>query len=388
MNQPQQLAAVHIGFFEHYLDSEDLYWSYESYRIFGQIPSVKLLSLDELISFIHPKEQKQYIFMMGEIYLKQMPFEFSTLVVTASGGLKKVMRKGAFYKDDNGLVNRVHGSIHDLTHELDEEELTAVLKEDTKNPLDPGRSVLAEITVVTNQLRLEEENLQLQKDKLGLENQRIQMNDQEEHKIFQMILIAQEKERKRIAESLHNGLGQMLYAVKLSLDSLNLHAEHFDLERLNEVKVATNKLLSEAISESRRLSHELTPTILEDFGLKEAISEICQQFGSKIQFKVEYLGIYIRLPEHIEIAIYRIVQELVLNLVKHSKATKATVRIQKIKKDVILVIRDNGKGFSLKKINNGIGLRTILNKVKLLHGSFNLDCGAKDICEITIVVPL
>jgi signal transduction histidine kinase len=388
MKQPSHLITAPTGYFEHYLLSEDLYWSYDAYVIFGQIPSVKLLPLKELISFIHPDEQEQYIFMIGEIYLRQMPFEFSTLVVAASGGLKKVMRKGAFYKDRNGLVNRVHGSIHDLTHELSEGETDAVLQVSTNSTFNYKRSVLAEIKAATNQLRLEEESVQLQKERLELEYQQIKKGDQEEHKVFQMILIAQEKERKRIAESLHNGLGQMLYAVKLSLDSLNLQAEHFNLERLNEVKVATNKLLGQAISESRRLSHELTPTILEDFGLKEAVSEICQQFGSKIQFKVEFLGIYVRLQEHIEIAVYRIVQELVLNLVKHSKATQATVRIQKIKKNVILVVRDNGKGFSLKKMNNGIGLRTILNKVKLLYGNFNLDCGNQDFCEITIVIPV
>jgi signal transduction histidine kinase len=248
--------------------------------------------------------------------------------------------------------------------------------------------ILATSSDISEKKASESNIVNLQQEKSDIEDRYDELTAKGDQKIFQTMLITQEKERKRIGESLHNGLGQMLYGVKLSLEKLNFNTVPLDLEQLKEDKLNTDRLLVETIRESRRLSHELMPTILEDFGLKDAVQDICRQFSGSLKIKFEVMGVYGRLNEHIEIAVFRIIQELLLNVVKHSKATEAKVKIQKIKKDLVISVKDNGIGFDTKKINAGMGLKTIKNKVKMLNGNFSLSSASNKPCKIDILIPL
>ncbi len=221
------------------------------------------------------------------------------------------------------------------------------------------------------------------------EAEKLDMLVSQNQKIFWATMDAQEIERKRIAENLHNGLGQLLYGIKLSLEQLDLNAIPINLPAFKSIKQDTNQLLTEAIAESRRLSHELTPTILEDFGLKEALSDVCDQLGHSNSLKIDcrFNGFFQRLSKPIETAIYRTVQELLMNVVKHAGASKAIVEVEVTVKAVNIMVCDNGKGFSKTYKNNGIGLKTIRNKVKLLGGKFTLTSGNGQDTVISIRIP-
>lgn len=216
---------------------------------------------------------------------------------------------------------------------------------------------------MTEQKQAEERNREFDKRQKELE-------EWQKQQIFRTILDTQEEERKRIAENLHNSLGQILYGTKLSLSQvLKADLNENDKESLKNV----DKLLNDAITESRRLSHELMPVILEDFGLKTAIEDICRQFSGNINFKCRFSGLNKRLDRYIEIAIYRIVQEIMMNIVKHSGATEALVALELKKAHILVLIQDNGVGFDLqRKKRDGIGLKTIRNKVSLLNGNINI----------------
>ena len=189
-----------------------------------------------------------------------------------------------------------------------------------------------------------------------------------QQQLLEVTINTQENERSRIAEDLHNSLGQLLYGVKLSLDRVE-----FENQDENASAIETSKnILSECIRESRRISYDLMPKVLEDFGLIEAIQEISRQLSGKIAFGYRFTGLRSRLPQYLEIAIYRIVQELTINIVKHANATKAGITLGIKKNDIKIRVEDNGTGFNvLEGREPGIGMRAIKNKLNLLKG--NLD---------------
>ena len=113
--------------------------------------------------------------------------------------------------------------------------------------------------------------------------------------------------------------------------------------------------------------------ILEYFGLKEAIRDICHHIDGTINLNCQFSGLQDRLPKYVEIAIYRIIQELTTNIVKHAHASKATLRVGVSKSDVRIRIEDNGRGFNISKANDGsIGIRSIKSKIYLLKGKFEI----------------
>src|SRR5690606_11485262 len=123
---------------------------------------------------------------------------------------------------------------------------------------------------------------------------------------------------------------------------------------------------------SRRISHELMPSILEDFGLKASIKDICSQLKGKTRFNCTFSGLDTPLDKYIQLATYRIVQELALNIMKHAEATIAHVDVSVVEDRMYIMAKDNGKGFSNKPGQKGIGLKTIESKVKLLNGKLKI----------------
>jgi two-component system sensor histidine kinase UhpB len=208
----------------------------------------------------------------------------------------------------------------------------------------------------------------------------------EEKERLNVILKTQEQERKRIAESLHNGIGQTLYAAKLKLD-----------QYLNEVNSSSKieelrNLLMDAINDVKVISFELIPVILEDFGLETVLIEMCRKFSreDEINFFCNVYGYESRLDITTEIAIYRIIQELVNNIIKHSKASEGKIFLT-ITDNIIIRVDDNGKGFSgIEALNQaeGMGLKNIRNRVKLLDGTIDFTPGASKGTSVIINLPL
>jgi signal transduction histidine kinase len=182
------------------------------------------------------------------------------------------------------------------------------------------------------------------------------------------VLEAQETERGRMAESLHNGLGQILYAAKLQLNQLLAGPAPTALARADQ-------LLANAIRQTRTLSHELVPTVLNEFGLAAALLDVCRGLRSpqlRFECTVE-LDEAQPLPQPLQLAVYRMAQELAQNVVKHAHATQASLALETVPGFVLLRAEDNGVGFvPMPPAGSGIGLRTIRNRVALLGGTVDL----------------
>jgi signal transduction histidine kinase len=200
------------------------------------------------------------------------------------------------------------------------------------------------------------------------------------------VIIATEEERKRIAKDLHDGIGQQLGGLKLAWQKLlEKESNATEKEKLRDL----SKILDETAQEVRVISHQMMPRVLSEFGLVPAIDDMLKKSLSNTEIKYEYIhdGMDLRLPETIEISLYRICQELINNIIKHSGADVVSVQLMKSKSFIILVVEDNGKGFQTGKPVEGIGLQNISNRVNIVNGSVNFERGEKKGTSATIHIP-
>jgi chemotaxis methyl-accepting protein methylase/signal transduction histidine kinase len=216
-----------------------------------------------------------------------------------------------------------------------------------------------------------------------------QMEAEQQLEIFRVTLLTQEEERRRISESLHNGLAQLLFGIKISMNALSAELAVSDRVTYNSSKKYTEKLLTNAISESRRISHELMPVLLDEFGLKVAVSDIADQVKGEINFSCSIVLGGIVLDKYFELAVYRIIQELVVNVVKHAEATAGKIEVSVKGQQIMIRVTDNGKGLTEDKATTaGIGLTSILNKATALNGKVELTSspGKGTVVEVWLVI--
>lgn len=193
---------------------------------------------------------------------------------------------------------------------------------------------------------------------------------------LESLLDGQEKERKRIAEELHDGLNGDLSAIKYRLSGLEdtgLQSE--DRENLEK----TIEMIDNACTQVRRISHNLMPSSILDFGLVETANQYCSKINSShpLSLDFQYFGNPLVLPKKAETVIYRIIQELLNNIIKHSKATTALVQLNFHENDLFVTVEDNGVGFDLKTAKNGLGLKNIQSRIQFLKADLNIDSNEK-----------
>jgi signal transduction histidine kinase len=212
-------------------------------------------------------------------------------------------------------------------------------------------------------------------------------HDITELEVFKASIRTQEEERRRMADDLRNGIGQVLYAAKINLKHLESKRAMNDPAGFERAKQLTDKILTDAIKEVRRLSHHMTPAILEDFGLEETIIELCKQFNPDVNVSCKVTGLTSRLDLDLEVSIYRMVQELLLNVVNHAQASEAIIEVKQEGVELFILVQDNGIGYDSSQGRNfGLGLSALMNKVRLLNGTINIEADAGT--KVSIKLPL
>jgi signal transduction histidine kinase len=210
----------------------------------------------------------------------------------------------------------------------------------------------------------------------------------QQQQLAQAVLAAEEGEKRRIAESLHNGLAQLLYAAKLSLEKLEGEQYKKSPKAFAQAQLKVANLLASAIAQTRTLAHELVPRTLEDFGLEAAVQDICSDYSSApLRLTCHLAGLPAGLPSHLALAVYRMAQELANNIVKHAHATHATLSITANDQALELRAEDNGVGFAVEPQSKGLGWQALQDRVRLLNGTLQLDTQPGRTC-VTISLPL
>jgi signal transduction histidine kinase len=187
----------------------------------------------------------------------------------------------------------------------------------------------------------------------------------------QSILDGEEKERSRIAKDLHDGIVQDLTAIKLHLNA-----------GVNNENVVDKKIVLDAVDsidkaskEVRNISYQMMPTTLIQLGFIPAIEDLLKRVltPSNIQYDFEQIGVLERLPDNIEVSIFRITQELLNNVLKHSEADFVSLLITLKANVVTMIFEDNGKGFDATTVKKGIGFSSLSSRVGLLNGDIKYE---------------
>jgi len=197
------------------------------------------------------------------------------------------------------------------------------------------------------------------------------LHDEKQIDLLNAVFETQESERKRLAEDLHDSVGQVLSAIKLNLHRLDKNCVSDSTQPL---LVDTRKLTDECIQEIRNIIHNVLPPVLTDYGLLEALEGLCIKIEQTTNVKVELkknMG-KIRVQPEIELAFYRIAQELFSNAIKHSGATAIHVTLTKETEWLVMEFKDNGKGFNIKQVKHGFGLKNLESRVQLINGEINI----------------
>lgn len=199
------------------------------------------------------------------------------------------------------------------------------------------------------------------------------------------MLEGEEKERTRIAGDLHDSLGGLLAAAKAHFNALPTSAEN------QELSSKTNRLLDDAAVEVRRISHNMMPRALAVSGLNGALEDLVQHLEKQgLACTLETIGLDAPIEPGAALMVYRIIQELSNNVVKHAAATQLLLQIIRSDQQLTIILEDNGKGFDLEqaRLKKGLGLASIESRVQFLQGNINWDSEPGAGTTVSIEVPV
>jgi signal transduction histidine kinase len=233
--------------------------------------------------------------------------------------------------------------------------------------------------------------MEKKQDELKATNQRLNRQISERKKrvnaLSQRLLEAQEKERRLIGHALHDQIGGTLAMLLLTVkQAKSKHAER-DKDVLEEIE----KIINEANQEVRALSHSLRPSILDDYGLIDALAWYIERYEERTGIKVSFNhdDIDALLSPNIKTVIYRIVQEAMTNTLKHAKAKTIAITISVRNNELTLIIEDSGSGIDPERVTvDGIGIIGMQDFCELVGGNFVIDSSPEIGTRITCKCPL
>jgi signal transduction histidine kinase len=211
-------------------------------------------------------------------------------------------------------------------------------------------------------------------------------------KVTDAIVETQEMERRRIARELHDGIGNTLSMTKLLLSSIAQELDGAEGSTGETIGRAL-ELLDNAVTESRQLSRDLASETLIEHGLIPTLNEMIGRVNASGTLKadLQVFGIAHALPRHIEQNLFRIIQELINNVIKHAQATEITLQCIQHEAILVVMIEDNGIGMkdgTVRYNPQGMGLANIQTRLSLLDGSMSIDTEPRRGTIITLEIPL
>jgi signal transduction histidine kinase len=231
-----------------------------------------------------------------------------------------------------------------------------------------------------------------EKEKVLQQQKVVTLIKDHEIKTIDAMMEGQEIERKRIAEDLHDNLGSTLAILKLNFDTFKEKIES-EKEDVGMLLSNTEGLLAEAYKKVRSMAHANQAGVLANLGLVESVKKFAKNISiaNKTQIEVIDFGLERHLDSNFEIAVFRIIQELVTNIVKHANAKNATIDMTLFDESFGLIVEDDGVGFDFSDNDikdNGIGLGSIKRRVENLEGQFSVDSNPDVGTTIIIDVPV
>jgi len=350
LKRAQEIA--HLGSWELDLAHNRLAWSDEVYRIFGLVPQEFGASYEAFLEAVHPEDRAA----VNAAYSRSLRenrenYEIEHRVVRKSTGeIRIVHERCEHIRDASGQIIRSVGMVHDMTEHKKAEEALRKAHDELETRVKERTAALAKANEALRDLSAR-------------------------------LLSAQEEERKRIAGELHDTIGSCLTGIKFKIENVLQQSE----KAPNTVAMSLNTIIpviQEGIEECRRMQQDLRPSMLDDLGLLPALSWFYRSFQtiySGIRIEQEIAIREDDIPQMLKIVVFRVTQEAMNNIAKHSKADLVRFSLRKQDDRMELVLQDNGQGFSLEKINSqratvkGLGLTSMRERTGLSGGSFAIE---------------
>lgn len=257
-------------------------------------------------------------------------------------------------------------------------------------PIYNEREVIEELVMLGSDIssrKAAEQNMN-QKNRAEIEKK---INQQKFRSV--LILEGQEEERKRIAMDIHDGIGQMLTSLKYQIESIDLKETAKANEKISEI----DQLIKEIIREVRKVTFNLKPTVLGDYGLQAGLNVFIQEIGKVTDTALHYRtsGAIPRLPQKIENNIFRIIQEAINNAIKYSGADEITVSLKQSENELVLTVQDTGKGFDTRivgarssNLESGRGLFNMYERTEYVNGKLEIESERGRGTTVRLTVPL
>ncbi|HEY4785539.1 MAG TPA: PAS domain S-box protein [Bacteroidales bacterium] len=212
-----------------------------------------------------------------------------------------------------------------------------------------------------------------------------------QRQILSAIIQTEEKERGRIARDLHDGLGPLLSSLKLYAKVLGTAT---DTEKRAQLLTTTNEVIDESMLLIKEISNNLSPHVLNDFGLASAIQSFCKKItlAKDIDIKFNSNVFDVRFETNVEMVLFRVLKELVNNTIKHALASQIEIFLLRTENVLSLIYSDNGIGFEIKKVlgdrSSGMGISNIVNRISSINGRLLFDSQAGKGIQMKIEVEL
>jgi len=227
-----------------------------------------------------------------------------------------------------------------------------------------------------------------QKQKLAKQEQeieyqkRVELQNQQKLLMMDAMIEGQENERRRVAKDLHDGVGSLLAALKIQVGSMGETEKSAVLDK-------TYQMAGNAYEEVRRVAHNMMPQALIDQGLTSAVKQLVRQVGdsSGLDIHWQLLGNEPQLKSNEEMMVYRIVQELLNNIVKHAEASEVWVQISEEDHHHVLMVEDDGKGFDMNDQPEGMGLENLRSRAEYLGAEIEMDSRLGEGTAVNLFIP-
>ncbi|SFH00866.1 sensor histidine kinase [Pontibacter chinhatensis] len=215
-----------------------------------------------------------------------------------------------------------------------------------------------------------------------------------QQQLLEATLHAQEEERRRVARDLHDEVGAMLALVRLNLHQMVSNTECKD-EKMQEGARHMKQQLDEVLNSVRRISHDLMPVVLEKMGLAQALDALRRNLAASgfINLTVSYNDKTKRLKPKHELLLYRMVQELLNNTIKHAQATQISIELRFSPSETVLLYKDNGVGFDMATVqqeqvpSGGLGIMSLQSRAALMDGSIEIVSAPGTGTSASITIP-
>ena len=223
----------------------------------------------------------------------------------------------------------------------------------------------------------------------------LEQRNREHRQLLEKVITAQEDERKRVSRELHDGVGQSLTGLGMALGSVQAEVGH-DPDRLRERLETLRSMTSTTIQDIRRVIADLRPSVLDDLGLVQALGWYVENYLEKsgIEATVDTSGSDRGLPGHLETALFRVLQEAMTNIIKHSGAKNVSISIEFADSYIAGKVRDDGRGFDVADVRRreagryAVGLLGMEERMNLLGGSLKIDSTPGSGTAIAFHIPL